>query len=48
MPHDPILLMRGVNKVFPGVHALKNVDFTLRHGQIHALLPASTPMTAEP
>ncbi|MDR1744328.1 MAG: sugar ABC transporter ATP-binding protein, partial [Planctomycetota bacterium] len=38
MSHEPILLMRGINKTFPGVHALKNVDFTLRRGQIHALM----------
>ncbi|MDR1613218.1 MAG: sugar ABC transporter ATP-binding protein, partial [Planctomycetota bacterium] len=33
-----LLEMRGIDKVFPGVQALKNVDFTLRRGQIHALL----------
>ncbi len=30
--------MRGINKIFPGVHALKDVDFTLRRGQVHALM----------
>lgn len=36
---DSILLsMRGINKAFPGVKALKNVDFTLQNGEIHALM----------
>ena len=36
---DSILLsMRGISKTFPGVKALKNVDFTLRSGEIHALM----------
>ena len=30
--------MRGINKSFPGVKALKNVDFTLCEGEIHALM----------
>lgn len=30
--------MRGMNKTFPGVHALENVDFDLRRGEIHALM----------
>lgn len=34
----PLLQLRGVGKVFPGVVALENVDFTLRAGEIHALL----------
>jgi simple sugar transport system ATP-binding protein len=33
-----LLEMRGIDKIFPGVQALKKVDFTLRRGQIHALL----------
>ena len=33
-----LLTMRGISKTFPGVKALINVDFTLKHGQIHALL----------
>ncbi|MDO5093549.1 MAG: sugar ABC transporter ATP-binding protein [Propionibacteriaceae bacterium] len=28
----------GVSKVFPGVKALNNVDFTLRGGEVHALV----------
>ncbi len=38
MPDDVILTMRGIDKVFPGVKALKGVDFTLRKGEIHALM----------
>ena len=30
--------MRGIGKTFPGVRALHNVDFTLRKGEIHALM----------
>ena len=30
--------MRGVSKVFPGVRALDGVDFTVRRGEIHALM----------
>lgn len=33
-----ILTMRHINKNFPGVVALSNVDFTLRAGEIHALM----------
>ncbi len=35
---DIVLTMRGIYKSFPGVHALQNVDFTLREGEIHALM----------
>ncbi len=36
---DGILLeMRGINKSFPGVIALRGVDLTLRRGEIHALM----------
>ncbi len=30
--------MRGICKYFPGVRALQDVDFTLRKGEIHALM----------
>lgn len=30
--------MRGINKSFPGVKALQNVDFSLNKGEIHALM----------
>ncbi|MDF2512608.1 MAG: sugar transporter ATP-binding protein [Herbinix sp.] len=33
-----ILMMRHISKNFPGVVALSNVDFTLREGEIHALM----------
>ena len=38
MANRPILEMRGICKFFPGVRALENVDFTLREGEIHALM----------
>jgi ribose transport system ATP-binding protein len=33
-----LLEARGISKVFPGVRALNNVDFTLRGGEVHALV----------
>lgn len=30
--------MTGIEKHFPGVHALKNIQFDLREGEIHALM----------
>ena len=33
-----ILKMEGINKAFPGVQALENVDFTLKRGEIHCLV----------
>ena len=38
MQDDIVLTMRGICKSFPGVKALNNVDFTLRKGEIHALM----------
>lgn len=35
---DPILKIRGLSKGFPGVQALSNVDFTLKRGEVHALM----------
>ncbi|MDR0519178.1 MAG: sugar ABC transporter ATP-binding protein [Clostridiales Family XIII bacterium] len=32
------LEMKGISKSFPGVLALNNVDFTLRAGEVHALM----------
>ena len=37
MPQE-ILRMRNINKSFPGVQALKHVDFDLKANEIHALL----------
>ena len=38
MVQKVVLEMRGINKNFPGVKALQDVDFTLRKGEIHALM----------
>ena len=38
MQEGAVLEMRGICKYFPGVKALQNVDFTLREGEIHALM----------
>lgn len=35
---DCIVEMRGINKTFPGVQALSNVDFFLERGEIHAIV----------
>jgi simple sugar transport system ATP-binding protein len=37
-PDNIILTMEGINKTFPGVQALENVDFNLKKGEIHALV----------
>ncbi len=39
MARNQLLLeMKGIEKSFPGVHALKNVDFSVAEGEIHALM----------
>ena len=38
MENNVVLTMRGIYKEFPGVKALQNVDFTLRKGEVHALM----------
>ncbi len=35
---ETILSAKGITKTFPGVLALENVDFTLKRGEIHALM----------
>ncbi|MBW4839398.1 MAG: sugar ABC transporter ATP-binding protein [Paenibacillaceae bacterium] len=35
---EPILHMSGIHKTFPGVKALKNVNFRLFPGEVHALM----------
>src|SRR4030066_1936372 len=35
--HD-LLVMTAICKTFPGVHALENVDFSLKRGEIHCLI----------
>jgi len=36
--NDHVLKMTGIRKSFPGVRALNCVDFTLRRGEIHAIM----------
>ena len=38
MENNVVLTMRGITMTFPGVKALDKVDFTLRKGEIHALM----------
>lgn len=35
---DVILEMKGIDKTFPGVHALDHVDLEVRSGEVHALM----------
>ncbi|MGW8226892.1 MAG: sugar ABC transporter ATP-binding protein [Anaerolineales bacterium] len=37
-PDQYMLSMAGINKAFPGVQALENVDFSLKKGEIHCLM----------
>jgi monosaccharide-transporting ATPase len=36
--NTPIIEMRNISKVFPGVKALSNVDFRLFRGEVHAIM----------
>ena len=38
MEENVVLQMKNIHKSFPGVKALQGVDFTLRKGEIHALM----------
>jgi monosaccharide-transporting ATPase len=38
MEKNTVLTMQNISKTFPGVKALEHVDFTLRKGEIHALM----------
>ena len=33
---EVILTMKGIDKSFPGVHALDHVDLEIRKGEVHA------------
>ncbi len=35
---DVLVLMEGIEKSFPGVHALSNCQFELCSGEVHALV----------
>jgi ribose transport system ATP-binding protein len=38
MADESLLEMKGISKQFPGVQALDNVDFSVRAGEVHALV----------
>jgi len=38
MTGNVLLEMRGIDRHFPGVHAVRGVDFDLRAGEVHALV----------
>ena len=38
MSENKILEFKGINKSFSGVQALKNVTFSVKKGEVHALL----------
>jgi len=37
-PQTPIISIKNMHKTFPGVYALKGVDFDIFHGEVHALI----------
>ncbi len=38
MHKEPVLQMKGISKQFPGVQALKDVDFSVLPGEVHCLV----------
>ena len=38
LSHEVILTMEGIDKSFPGVHALDHVNLEVRKGEVHALM----------
>ena len=38
MKENAVLELHNIYKIFPGVKALQDLDFTLREGEIHALM----------
>jgi len=36
--NEVVLSMKGISKSFPGVQALRSVDFDLEKGEVHALV----------
>ncbi|MFV0504735.1 MAG: sugar ABC transporter ATP-binding protein [Lachnospirales bacterium] len=36
--NESVLIMKGIDKSFPGVHALDHVDLDLKAGEVHALM----------
>jgi len=38
MADRPLLVLKGIHKRFPGVHALKGVDLEVRRGEVHAVV----------
>ena len=47
MEGNVVLTMRDISKTFPGVKALQHVDFTLRKGEIHALMGVANSLIPE-
>ena len=40
---QPYLVMRGITKSFPGVHALDQVSLEVHSGECHALVEKTAP-----